>query len=344
MTKFTFIVAIYNVGPYLTQCIESIIGQTYDYFDILLIDDGSTDDSGTICDNYALKNKNINVLHQKNQGVSVARNQGLKYALGDWIIFVDGDDWVEKDLCSSIAKNLNETMDVCFYSYYENRFDIVKNHAKAGQFTIEKYGRHELDEIEKAVFTMNNYQWTNAASIWAKAFRRAFLVNYNLKFKERQINSQDTIFALYVYEFARKGIFINKPLYHYRILKTSVSRKYNGNIITIYNDFLKSIEEFVNVYKNNEEFWDLYYFRTLRNLMVAVTLNYSHPSNTKSYIQRRKEFNQIIRTSPYSIALRKAKIKAFTVPEKVLALAVKYRCFFIADMLNHLRCKFVYKE
>ena len=90
------IVPVYNVEKYLNRCVESIMNQTYKNLQIILIDDGSNDRSGKICDEYAEKDKRIEVIHKENAGVSAARNKGLDKAKGEWITFVDADDWIEK--------------------------------------------------------------------------------------------------------------------------------------------------------------------------------------------------------------------------------------------------------
>lgn len=118
MSEISVIVPVYNTEPYLRECIESILRQSYTDFEVLLVDDGSTDDSGAICDEYAKKDNRIKVIHTKNMGVSSARNIGLDNAIGNWIIFADADDELYKD-----ALNLRyddfEKHDLVLGSYYE---------------------------------------------------------------------------------------------------------------------------------------------------------------------------------------------------------------------------------
>lgn len=98
MAEVSIIVPIYNIEQYVGKCIDSILGQTYPLFELILVDDGSTDTSGKICDRYAALDSRIKVLHKKNGGLTSARNAGLKVATGDWIMHVDGDDWIEPDM------------------------------------------------------------------------------------------------------------------------------------------------------------------------------------------------------------------------------------------------------
>lgn len=107
--KISIIVPVYNVEKYLSQCIESIINQNHKNIEIILVNDGSTDKSGDICDKYSLKDNRIKVIHKKNEGVSIARNTGLKVATGEYIAFVDGDDLVDKDIYTRLINVINNS-------------------------------------------------------------------------------------------------------------------------------------------------------------------------------------------------------------------------------------------
>ena len=115
MPKISVIVPVYNTEKYLNRCIDSILAQTFTDFELLLIDDGSTDCSGKICDEYAAKDSRVRVFHKENGGVSSARNMGLDNAQGEWITFVDSDDWVHEDfLKKRLALALNDNADIAY--------------------------------------------------------------------------------------------------------------------------------------------------------------------------------------------------------------------------------------
>lgn len=147
------VVPIYNVEKYLERCVNSIINQTYKNLDIILVDDGSQDNSGKICNKYKEKYSNIHVIHQKNQGLSVARNNGLAIAKGDYITFIDSDDWIKEDMIESlfnaIQKYKADIASVGFCDVYDNG-QIIK-HAK--------YTKIEVLTKEKALecFLFNDY-------------------------------------------------------------------------------------------------------------------------------------------------------------------------------------------
>ena len=104
----SIIIPVYNAASYLDKCIESILHQKYKDFELLLINDGSTDNSGDICDAFALKDNRISVFHQQNQGVSAARNLGIEQAKGEWLQFIDSDDWIENDFLLNNVSRISQ--------------------------------------------------------------------------------------------------------------------------------------------------------------------------------------------------------------------------------------------
>lgn len=331
----SFIVPIYKVEKYLKKCIESLIGQSYANIEIILIEDGSPDSSGEICDYYAEKDSRVKVIHQNNLGVSIARNKGLEMATGEWICFVDGDDWVENKLVEIALNHISNDIDICFFSYYDVCKD--KKLGKANQVGKLNYAKEDFVNMQKAIFEMRGFQYTNAAAIWAKLFRREFLERNSLRFKENQVKSQDTLFMLYVYECARTGIYINEQLYNYRIVRESISRKYNPLIIEIYTKLLQEFKCFVQEYKNNEKFDELYQYRVFRNFMVAVTLDFCHIENKKKYSVRKREFLNSKKIEPFCTAIKNVKSAKYPFKERILAVLIKHEYFLTIDIINKLR-------
>lgn len=119
MKKISVIVPVYNVEKYLSQCLDSIIHQTYKNLEIILVDDGSTDSSGLICDNYSQKDKRIKIIHKCQGGLSDARNAGLKIATGEYISFIDSDDFIDKNMYSILINNTQKyNSDIVWFNYY----------------------------------------------------------------------------------------------------------------------------------------------------------------------------------------------------------------------------------
>lgn len=122
------IVPVYKAENFIDKCIESIVSQSYENLEIILIDDGSPDSSGAKCDDYALEDKRIKVIHQKNSGVSSARNAGLKVATGDFVMFVDSDDLIHKELCETLISLMDDSCDIVVTEFYKSeRFNLIDN-------------------------------------------------------------------------------------------------------------------------------------------------------------------------------------------------------------------------
>lgn len=147
MNKISIIIPVYNIGEYLERCLESVINQTYNNLEIILVDDGSSDNSGIICDAYVEKDNRITVIHKENGGVSSARNVGLDIASGDYIGFVDGDDVVENDMYEKLLRNALENdaeMSVC-------QIDTISTDG-----VLEPLYKHESGELKKE-YVIENY-------------------------------------------------------------------------------------------------------------------------------------------------------------------------------------------
>ena len=209
---FSLIVPIYNVEKYINKCIDSILSQEYLDYELILINDGSTDNSGIICDEYEKNNSKIKVIHKKNGGLSSARNEGLKYATGKYIWFIDSDDWILDKSLETLESNLiNENLEML--GFYEIRFIEDKNN----------YLRYDyLEEIN----TTNNNKYLNLSKRFVPStcfyvYNFEFIKKNNLFFNEKIVH-EDEYFNLVCFSIVKKIRKINKELYCYRIRKNSI--------------------------------------------------------------------------------------------------------------------------
>ena len=176
--KISVIVPIYNVEPYLRQCVDSVIKQTYSNLEILLIDDGSPDHCGAICDDYAQKDNRIKVLHKKNGGLSAAWNDGMSMATGDWIAFVDSDDWLDTKYFETLlqAPGIDAADIIQSGGYYweESRNQFVRWAFLEPCVAQSKAEKNELKI--KALIRPNDPKTKGAIGyVWGKLFRACFL-------------------------------------------------------------------------------------------------------------------------------------------------------------------------
>lgn len=224
--KISAIVPVYNVEKYLDECIASICSQTYSDIEIVLIDDGSTDNSGTICDNWKNKDSRIVVVHCDNKGVSAARNIGLDIATGDVIAFVDSDDILEKNMYEDMIEAMtrsNLSLVVCGYKKIDEN----------GKELPEQY-----DDIEKGLYTPEQYLnlfyvngkvRTSLVVAWNKLYKKTLFEN--IRYMEGNIQEDEEIIHKLVLK-TENILYLGKELYRYRIRTGSIMRslEFNKNL------------------------------------------------------------------------------------------------------------------
>ncbi len=240
MPEISVIVPVYNVEKYLNECIESILAQTFVDFELILVDDGSTDRSGAICDRYAERDSRVKVIHKENGGVSSARNIGIEESKGDFITFIDSDDMIDDDyLMEAIREICKQGCDVYFSGLYMetwNRQSIIDTK----KYTItnpEKYSIKELlDNLEI------KYPLICICGPWCKLFRSDLIKKNNIKFDTSMLLGEDTNFNIDILEKCRNVFFSEKCFYHYRRGNDdSLFSRFHMDVFEIYKKVSKKI-------------------------------------------------------------------------------------------------------
>lgn len=216
-TTFSVIVPVYRVEEFLPQCIESILAQTFTDFELLLIDDGSPDNCGAICDHYALTDNRIRVFHQANAGVSIARNTGLDQAIGDWICFVDSDDYVEENYLSAFFQqgHLEEN---CLNLQGWQIISTLNNKV------IRSYNYPDLlIDAQNIAHNVAMYRFFDSNTPWAKLFNRNVINRIGLRFRPDLTLREDIVFV-YTYRTQITTIkLIAASAYRYRQAENRIS-------------------------------------------------------------------------------------------------------------------------
>ena len=217
MPRISIIIPVYNVEKYLPQCLESVCRQTYSFLEIILVDDGSTDDSGIICDIWAAKDSRIKVIHQNNSGVSSARNAGLQFASGEYIGFVDSDDWIESNMYEKLATAIRNADTVsCGYVDYPYGEGVPVPKGTKNQPICDS-----ADAII-AFFERNGYFTT----LWNKLFRREVVMHEGklIQFDTSLSFGEDEVWLLMILRNCNRVGFVPEALYHWRPRSGSVTR------------------------------------------------------------------------------------------------------------------------
>lgn len=206
------IVPVYNVEKYLAHCIDSIISQTYNDWELLLIDDGSADASGAICDEYSKKDDRISVFHQKNSGVSAARNVGLDHMKGDYLIFLDSDDWIEPDMLAKLYQAMVQySSDIVACDSYLIKIQENNQFERKQSFKWGALKDNLLVDHDEAFFRV----LFQSATLWNKLFRREFVSHE--RFNIEMSYGEDTDFLVRVMNHGSRTVLIPYAGYNYVI-------------------------------------------------------------------------------------------------------------------------------
>lgn len=254
--KVSIIVPIYNMEKYLERCLDSLLAQSLKDIEIITVNDGSTDSSGSILDSYAANDSRIKVFQKNNEGVSSARNFGMKMATGDYIGFVDPDDWVNHQMYKEMYNiATNDHADIVMCTYMRE----FGTHSKEKIFelpVIVHFNEKDLKTkvMRQIIGPLNNElarpDFLDAwGTVWCKIYKSELLRAYNIKFENlKEIGtSEDSLFNIHAVANAKSFVFINTPFYHYW-------RSNNQSITTNYKPQLK--EQWSNLYRKIEHIMD----------------------------------------------------------------------------------------
>nr|WP_304358183.1 glycosyltransferase [Clostridium paraputrificum] len=340
-TFISIIVPIYKIREeYLKKCIESLINQTYKNIKIILVIDGSPDNSLIICNEYAEKDSRIIVINQENQGVSVARNAGIDIADSEWVTFVDPDDWIETNMAEELNNLTNNIKcDIVMYDYcreYENRskYEFMKesNGFCKGQL---------LKDIRLAPFNRfiidNKVQSYTINAIWNKCYRLSFINKYNLRFIKDARKGQDRLFNMIALDSTEEIYYLHKMFYHYRSNSGSITNRYNPMTIMNSEVAFMVYDKWLAENNKEKEYKDALNTRICTRLYEYMKLYYFHEESTYSYKDGKKNIKELLKKEPYKTAFDSVKLNLLTLEEKIFVLLLKSNQIFICNVLIKLR-------
>ena len=273
----SIIVPVYNCAVSLERCIHAIITQTCQDWELILIDDGSTDESGTICDQAAAGHSQIRVIHKSNGGVSSARNAGIDAAEGEFILFCDSDDYPEPDWCAALLEaghTVPDTFPIC--NYFRSR---------ENEQTIN-YQRQCLDVpshvLPQDFFLL--YQLELLGTPWNKLYRRSLLRDQRLYFPDGLSLGEDLIFNLKYMRHLQGGFtFINRPLYHYSLGNdNSLTLKYHKNLLELYSAVFSELKASLTQFPGALERYSSGYWTSCFFAFDRIFRNTCSPQNQMS--------------------------------------------------------------
>ena len=332
MPQISVIVPVYKVEKDLTRCVDSLINQTLQDIEIILVDDGSPDECPAICDNYARQDKRIKVIHKKNGGVSAARNDGLAIAIGDWVIFCDSDDWMELDACQLLVSCGNQ-----------NSVDVVMadiNRVNDGnisyvQFFDSDFITHESKYIQSIVEAIlypsycKNPSKNNPATgfyggPWNKAIRRKLLMENSILFDVELLGvCDDMLFSAYVLSSCESLAYISEPIYNYMMFSASITQTHKANMVNINQRIFNAFENYLKCCNEDEQFETAYAAFVIRRFEEMLRFYFFNKKNDLELPERLKELKLVMKSEPYYSASNLVDVNILQAQHKRVAKLLK---------------------
>lgn len=335
--KVSILVAVYKIPyNYLRKCIESLINQTLKDIEIILIDDGSPDECGKICDEYASIDKRIVVVHQLNQGLSATRNIALKKASGEYVMFLDGDDYVEINTCEityEIAKS--KDYEVVFW-------DVISEYTNSSKYNktfpgdSREFCKEECKILQERVLDFNG----KIAQVFAKLMKREFL-NKNKVFHEDNLKqgAEGFIFNIKLFENATSCYYLNKGLNHWVYNEKSISHtaSMENNILII--RCFEFIENYIEGSKNSRALKEKIYTRLLYVIVTTAITGCFSPTNPKKFVEKKNDFIKFMNEPIVKKSLVNGNYKEIDLKRRFILFLIKHKLYLGLAVLGYFRKK-----
>ena len=327
---FSVIVPIYNVGEYIEQCIDSIISQTYRNIEIILVDDGSTDGSGQICDEYVAKDDRIIVIHKENGGLVSARQAGAIKATGEYVICVDGDDYISKEYIEVFYESIDKTgADVvcCGSTWkYEDHETLRPVEVAAGFYEKDKINEY----IMPILIEGTDGRWF-AATVWAKAMRRELYVPVQCEVDRRLKIGEDNACTKPVLFNAKSVVVCDSYGYYYRQNPASLTK--NKKAFDINGPFIIA-DHFGKMIPVDEfDIKDQILRNFVHNMFNAMASQFNRK---ESYSKVKKFINKSIENTYFKDAVKHVKYDKNYFKGNMVVFALKHRLYFLMYLYNRV--------
>ncbi len=332
MTLFSIIVPVYNVEAYLRECIDSILSQNYNDYELILVDDGSPDGCPAICDEYAEKDKRIKVIHKTNGGVVEARKAGVNISVGDYIVCVDGDDFVEQTYLFELSQIIDRhSPDIICCGHNEYR-DGEKN----AKHIMPPYGNLSKKDIEKFIYPIlieDKHGIYYPPSLWAKAFKIA------LYKEQQQIDShikigEDCACTKSCIYYAESIYILDKCLYNYRLNPTSATKKPTAFPWDNPETVGKHLEAHIDM--TQRDFQEQVYRFITHNLFIVACSQFN---KDLPYKQIKKEIIENISLPYYRNAILNCQYRGY-LKGKLAKFALKHKQIFFMYLYSKMLRRF----
>ena len=336
MTEISIIVPVYKAEKYLNRCIDSLLAQTYTDFELILVDDGSPDKSGKICDDYAAKDSRIKVIHKENAGVSAARNSGLDASGGKYIMFCDSDDSVEPDFLELMHTAAEKDGADVAVSGFEMLFDEKKEKNKnvlyPGTQLISVLSRSGLcDLLDNNLFF----------SLWNKIYKSEIIKENGLRMNENMKFSEDFHFNLeYFIKINGNIAVVRKPLYHYEVRnENSATKKYKENLWPITLTTFSLMKTLYGSLEDSSSEYRTRMYTRFVNMICSVLRNTMAKGNPQPFFKKFAENVRIVHSEEYKEAVTFCDSGALNPLYLKVLRTRSYLLIFLCEILIRIKNK-----
>lgn len=328
----SIVIPVYNNECFLRECLDSVIHQTCKNLEIICINDGSTDSSLQILNEYAAKDDRVVVIDKENEGASRTRNIGIEKSSGEYIMFLDSDDWIDLETCEEAYNAIKENnSDICFFKYVREfrQKSVVKD---IYDESIKVFSAEECRNIlSKRIVGLFGKELRYPENLDAlspvciKLYKSDLIKKNNLKMVDTSVicTCEDGLFNVQAFYFAKGAVYINKPFYHYRKYnQNSITTGYKKNLFNGWQSLYGLMQEFIDKNNCDESFTNSLYNRRAINL-IGLGLNIL--ANEKGMFGKISDISLILKNPEYIKAYKRMEFKYFPVHWKIFFFCAKIR-------------------
>ncbi len=345
MVKVSIVVPVYNTPEkYLEKCIKSICNQTIEELELILVDDGSEKACADLLDRFQEEDERIKVVHIENQGVSNARNIGIEQSVGEWITFVDSDDWIEAETLERLL-NLSEKSgaDILMWRFDKEIGDSYENTPFLGKDYMVFQG-NEIQKLQRMLLNFYSYSdemlFTFLVTTVCKMYKTEIIKENQISFPVNVKNGEDGIFAIEAFQYAKKVVFTNQILYHYVQRENSVSKAFRPETIESWRNNRKETKKLLERLGIMEHMQDVYDYHAVEVLKLILFTVYAHKDYKKT--EGLLSIKELLHTPEFGPSIKRIPLKnIYGSKGKIVAFCAKHNMTGVLVWLTKIRSKMI---
>lgn len=325
--KLSIIIPVYNVEKYLEKCLNSIIVGSVNMLgmlEVIVIDDGSQDKSGEIAEKFAEEYPCVKVIHQKNAGVAEARNVGIRKANGEWLYFVDSDDWLHTGAITEIIKVMREhpMADILLFDAWQNEGDKENpwEHFNSSMVWRNSSAIRRLQYCTLYYPYPDKHKKVPLAAPWDKVYRSKFLKENGIQFRKELKVLDDMVFNTECFGVASEVVYTKEKIYHYRYVSDSITNSYKPDRVEQDRKVWSYLQKYAEQMGAGEDFARAVRCRIVKSFSICCRLCFFNDKNLQSYREKIKYIKQVLVSEPYYSAFHKVRLRDLEWKLQIMAI------------------------